>query len=42
MTQTRIIATISDSRCDKAFIKSLYDNGMTDVRLNTAHIDFGL
>lgn len=40
MTQTRIIATISDSRCDKAFIKSLYDNGMTDVRLNTAHIDF--
>ena len=35
--QTKIIATISDLRCDPKFIKELYDNGMNAVRLNTAH-----
>lgn len=38
--QTKIIATISDDRCDVGFIKTLYDSGMTDVRLNTAHITY--
>lgn len=40
MTQTRIIATISDERCDTDFIKSLHEAGMTDIRINTAHIDY--
>ena len=35
--QTKIIATISDLKCDVEFIKELYDNGMDAIRLNTAH-----
>ena len=35
--QTKIVATISDRRCDVDFIKSLYLEGMNVVRLNTAH-----
>lgn len=35
--QTKIIATISDRRCDPDFITSLYHAGMNIVRLNTAH-----
>ncbi len=38
MRQTKIVATISDKRCDKAFIESLYNAGMNVARLNTAHI----
>ena len=38
--QTKIIATVSDERCDVSFIRSLYENGVTVVRLNTAHIDY--
>lgn len=38
MRQTKIVATISDQRCDVSFIKSLYDAGMNVARLNTAHI----
>ena len=34
---TKIVATISDSRCDEAFIRSLYEAGMNVVRINTAH-----
>lgn len=34
--QTKIVATISDANCDPHFIKSLYDNGMDAVRINTA------
>ena len=33
---TKIVATISDSRCDVDFIKQLYDNGMNVVRMNSA------
>ncbi len=36
--KTKIICTISDRRCDKEFIRSLYDAGMNVVRINTAHI----
>ena len=39
MRQTKIVATISDQRCEKDFIKSLYDAGMNVVRLNSAHLD---
>jgi len=35
--KTKIVATISDMRCDVAFLKELYDAGMDVVRLNTAH-----
>lgn len=36
---TKIVATISDMRCDVEFIRSLYKAGMNVVRLNTAHMD---
>ncbi len=35
--KTKIVATISDQRCDVEFIRELYNNGMNVVRLNTAH-----
>jgi pyruvate kinase len=38
MRQTKIVATISDQRCEKEFIQSLFDAGMNVARLNTAHI----
>jgi pyruvate kinase len=34
---TKIVATISDRRCDVEFLQSLYNAGMNVVRLNTAH-----
>ncbi|MDA3894266.1 MAG: pyruvate kinase [Salinivirgaceae bacterium] len=34
---TKIVATISDRKCDVEFIQSLYDSGVNVVRLNTAH-----
>lgn len=38
MRQTKIVATISDQRCDVEFIQSLCDAGMNVARINTAHI----
>ena len=35
--KTKIVATISDKRCDVDFLRSLFENGMNVVRLNTAH-----
>lgn len=35
---TKIVATVSDRRCDVDFIKELFDNGMNVVRMNSAHI----
>jgi len=37
--RTKIVATISDKRCDPAFIKDLYEAGMDVVRINSAHLD---
>lgn len=37
---TKIVATISDLRCDVEFIQGLYKSGMNVVRCNTAHMDF--
>lgn len=34
---TKIVASISDKKCSKEFIRSLYDAGMNAVRINTAH-----
>ncbi len=38
MRQTKIVATISDQRCDIEFIEALYKAGMNVARINTAHI----
>lgn len=37
MKRTKIVATISDRRCEVGFLKELYKAGMNVVRLNTAH-----
>jgi pyruvate kinase len=37
--KTKIVATISDKRCDVPFLTDLYHAGMDVVRLNTAHQD---
>lgn len=36
--KTKIVATISDMRCDVDFIKSLYNEGINVVRMNSAHM----
>jgi pyruvate kinase len=36
---TKIIATISDKRCDAPFLEQLFAAGMNVVRLNSAHLD---
>ncbi|MDR0895262.1 MAG: pyruvate kinase [Prevotellaceae bacterium] len=38
LKQTKIVATISDQRCDVSFIKELFEAGMNVVRMNTAHM----
>ncbi|MFW5943819.1 MAG: pyruvate kinase [Bacteroidota bacterium] len=37
MPKTKIVATISDQHADVDFISALYDEGMSVIRLNTAH-----
>lgn len=37
MKQTKIVCSISDSRCDVDFIRGLFNEGMNVVRMNTAH-----
>ena len=37
MKQTKIVASISDRRCDQEFIRKLFFAGMNVVRINTAH-----
>lgn len=36
--QTKIIATISDKRCEVDFIQTLFQEGLNVVRLNSAHL----
>ena len=36
--KTKIVATISDMRCDVEFIRSLYNEGINVVRMNSAHM----
>ncbi len=38
MRLTKIVATVSDQKCDVDFLKILADAGMSVARLNTAHI----
>ena len=35
---TKIVATISDKRCDVDFLRELYIEGMNVVRMNSAHL----
>jgi len=37
--RTKIVATISDKRCDTGFIRELYTEGMDVIRINSAHLD---
>lgn len=37
MKQTKIVASISDRKCDKEFIRKLFFAGVNVVRMNTAH-----
>jgi pyruvate kinase len=37
--QTKIVATISDQRCEVPFLEQLYEAGMNVVRLNSAHLN---
>ncbi|MBQ3655302.1 MAG: pyruvate kinase [Bacteroidales bacterium] len=37
---TKIVATISDRRCDVDFIRELFEAGMNVARINTAHAEF--
>ena len=37
LKQTKIVASISDLRCDVDFIRDLFEAGMNVVRMNTAH-----
>lgn len=39
MKQTKIVASVSDRRCDQDFIRSLFEAGVNVVRMNTAHAD---
>lgn len=36
---TKIVATISDQRCDIDFLTQLYESGMNVVRMNSAHLN---
>lgn len=40
MKLTKIVATISDKRCDIPFLQELASAGMNVVRMNTAHLDY--
>ncbi len=37
MKKTKVVATISDIRCDVELLRKLYDAGMDVVRINSAH-----
>src|SRR4030043_2366243 len=37
--RTKIVATISDKRCDTEFIRELFEEGMDVIRINSAHLD---
>lgn len=37
---TKIVATISDQRCEVDFVRDLFKAGMNVVRMNTAHLDY--
>ncbi|MBD5300953.1 MAG: pyruvate kinase [Bacteroides sp.] len=40
MKYTKIVATVSDKRCDTDFLRQLSEAGMNVVRMNSAHLEF--
>jgi pyruvate kinase len=38
LKQTKIVATVSDKRCDVDFMRDLFEAGMNVVRMNSAHL----
>ena len=36
--RTKIVATLSDRRCDEQFVRRLFEAGMDVVRINSAHV----
>ncbi|MDE7456565.1 MAG: pyruvate kinase [Prevotella sp.] len=41
MKQTKIVASVSDRRCDVDFIRQLFNAGVNVIRMNTAHASEG-
>ena len=39
LKHTKIVATISDQRCEVGFLRELYTAGMNVVRMNSAHLN---
>lgn len=39
LKHTKIVATISDKKCEVDFLKKLFDEGMNVVRMNSAHLN---
>jgi pyruvate kinase len=39
LKQTKIVATISDKRCDIEFLTNLFNEGMNVIRMNSAHLN---
>ncbi|MDR0834247.1 MAG: pyruvate kinase [Candidatus Symbiothrix sp.] len=39
LKQTKIVATVSDKRCEVNFVRDLFEAGMNVVRMNSAHLD---
>ncbi len=39
LKHTKIVATISDQRCEVDFLRELYKSGMNVVRMNSAHLN---
>ena len=39
LKHTKIVATISDKKCEVDFLQQLFDEGMNVARLNSAHLD---
>ncbi len=39
LKRTKIVATISDKRCDPDFLRDLYREGMNVIRINSAHLE---
>lgn len=39
LKHTKIVATISDKKCEVDFLRKLFDEGMNVVRMNSAHLD---
>lgn len=39
LKRTKIVATLTDKRCDPAFLNELYNEGMNVIRINSAHCD---